>query len=63
MSKAIPMLVEHFSLDPDVQDFVADEVCARLWPFVKPKTARQIFQDARRKFGDHRCLDLTIHVH
>jgi hypothetical protein len=59
------MLVECFCTDPDVQQYVADEVCdVGLWPFKrKPKTANQIFREARQRYGDRRCLDLIIHQH
>jgi hypothetical protein len=56
------MLVQHYCSDDDVQTFVATEVVGA-WPYVRPKTARQIFQLARQRFGDRRCLDLIIHQH
>jgi hypothetical protein len=51
--------------DPEVQAFIAEEMMA-LGPYSNPsvtKTARQLFQAARDRFGDHRCLDLELPVH
>jgi hypothetical protein len=51
--------------DAEVQAFIADEM-ASIGPYSQPKftmTARQLFQAARDRFGDHRCLDLELPVH
>jgi hypothetical protein len=51
--------------DPEVQAFIAEEMMA-LGPYSVPeftKTARQLFQAARDRFGDYRCLDLELPVH
>jgi hypothetical protein len=51
--------------DPEVQAFIAEEMMA-LGPYSIPqstKTARQLFQAARDRFGDHRCLDLLFYEH
>jgi hypothetical protein len=52
--------------DPEVQAFIVFEAAA--WsPYSPPgkhkRTALEIFEEARVKFGDDRCLDLTIPVH
>ena len=51
--------------DREVQAFIAEEMMA-LGPYSNAectKTARQLFQAARDRFGDHRCLDLELPVH
>ena len=51
--------------DPEVQRFIAEEMLS-IGPYSQPRftmTARQLFQAARDRFGDHRCLDLELPVH
>ena len=51
--------------DPEVQRFIAEEMLS-IGPYSTPSvtmTARQLFQAARDRFGDYRCLDLELPVH
>jgi hypothetical protein len=50
--------------DPAVQAFV-DAEAWDLAPYRREpiKTAREVFMEARARFGDYRCLDLTIYHH
>jgi hypothetical protein len=51
--------------DREVQAFIEAEMLS-LGPYSQPEfamTARQLFQAARDRFGDHRCLDLELPVH
>jgi hypothetical protein len=51
--------------DPEVQAFIAEEMMA-LGPYSQPqftKSARQLLQAARDRFGDYRCLDFIIYEH
>jgi hypothetical protein len=49
--------------DREVQRFVEQEMM--MGPYSKgvTKTARQIFQEARDRFGDHRLLDFELPIH
>ena len=60
----MPHLPLTFCSDPDVQAFVESEA----WdfnPYADPqsKTPRAVFWAARDRFGDYRCLDLTLRLH
>ena len=51
--------------DRAVQQFIAEEMLS-IGPYSNAectKTARQLFQAARDRFGDYRCLDLELPVH
>ena len=51
--------------DPEVQAFIEEEAW-NIGVYSQPefvKTARQVFMEARSRFTDYRCLDLTIQVH
>jgi hypothetical protein len=55
----------HFSDDPDVQTFCKEEVW-RIGPYSVPeftKSARQLFNAARKQFGDLKCIDLEFWEH
>jgi hypothetical protein len=60
-AKTIPVF---YCSDPEVQKFV-DDAAWDLAPYRREpiKTAREVFMEARAKFGDYRCIDLTIHGH
>jgi hypothetical protein len=51
--------------DPAVQAFVDGEAwhLAPYCPDPPVKTAQEVFAAARARFGDYRCLDLTIYHH
>jgi len=62
IARSVPVF---YCSDRAVQAFV-DEEAWNLAPYCpKPpvKTARELFQAARDRFGDLRCYDLTIHHH
>jgi hypothetical protein len=64
MARAVRMVPVCCS-DREVQAYVAAEMLS-LGPYSNAectKTARQLFQAARDRFGDHRCLDLELPVH
>jgi hypothetical protein len=51
--------------DRNVQSFVEHEM-SLITPYStvqNTKTARQVFEEARKQFGDMRCWDLTINQH
>lgn len=50
---------------PEVRDFVETEIWA-ISPYSQPEftwTPFDLFQEARRRYGDCRCLGLKIPVH
>ncbi len=51
--------------DDDVRAFILDEMW-RIGPYAQPEftlSAQQLFDEARRRFGDYRCLDLEFWQH
>jgi hypothetical protein len=48
--------------DPAVQAFIEDEL-RNVNPYAPVMSARQLFEAARREFGDYRCIDLEFWVH
>lgn len=51
--------------DPLVQEFIEDEM-ALITPYSVPeftKSAAEVFEAAREKFGDWRCYDARIWIH
>jgi hypothetical protein len=51
--------------DPEVSAFIAEEMI-NFSPYVPAqnrKSARMVFNEARARFGDHRCLDLEFYQH
>jgi hypothetical protein len=45
-----------------VQAFVAERV-RRFDPYAAPETMRDVFESARREFGDWNCFYLTLRLH
>jgi hypothetical protein len=54
-----------YSTHPEVQAFVDREAwnLAPYCPDPPVKTARELFMQARERFGDLACIDLTIYHH
>jgi hypothetical protein len=62
LPNALPL---RFCSDPDVQRFCEDEAWA-ISVYSLPestKSARQLFEAARKQFGDYRCIDLEFCEH
>lgn len=61
-SQMMPLV---FSSDLDVQQFCEEEAW-KIGPYSQPefvKSGPQLFQAARDRFGDYRCLDLLFYLH
>jgi hypothetical protein len=53
-----------FCSDPAVQRFMEEEMIISPYAVAEfTKSARELFQAARDRFGDHRCLDLEFWEH
>jgi hypothetical protein len=64
MPRAAEIIPVKYCSNPAVQAFVEEEMM--MGPYSVPqctKTAREVFQAARSRFGDYACMDLVIHGH
>jgi hypothetical protein len=65
MARPAGIIPVKYCSNPEVQAFVEKEAWD-IGPYSVPaftKTAREVFQAARSRFGDYACMDLIIHGH